>query len=121
MLPFERIDAWRLTHRFALAVRTETMRWPREERYGLTEEIRRASRSVPTNIAEGMGKRGSRELRRYLDISLGSLSETAYLLIFARDAGLMTPGEWADLEAQRNRAGIVLWRFYQSVARDAAT
>jgi four helix bundle protein len=98
----------------------ETSQWPREERYGLTEQIRRAALSVSNNIAEGQAKRGSKELRRFLDISLGSFSETTNLLIFARDCGLLPRERWEALEPKRREVGRVLWRFYESVARNAA-
>ena len=63
---------------------------PQAERFGLTIQVRRAALSVPTNIAEGAAKRGSREFRRFLDIALGSLAELSYLLRFSRDYGLLT-------------------------------
>ncbi|HKH83934.1 MAG TPA: four helix bundle protein [Gemmatimonadales bacterium] len=84
-MPYERFDAWKATHQLALQVYQVTEGWPANERYGLTTQIRRAALSAPTNIAEGSAKRGSRELRRYLDIALGSLSEVSYLLRFTRD------------------------------------
>jgi four helix bundle protein len=117
MLPFQRLNVWRLSHEFALAIRTESGRWPSEERYGLTAQVRRAALSIPTNIAEGQAKRGTRELRRYLDICLGSFSEVTYLLIFARDCHLIPEDRWTALESQRKEVGLVLWRFYRGVAR----
>jgi four helix bundle protein len=87
MLPYERFDAWKMTHQLALKVYDLTECWPIQERYGLTAQIRRAALSAATNIAEGTAKRGPRELRRYLDISLGSLSEVSYLFRFSRDRG----------------------------------
>ena len=74
MVPYERFDAWKMSHQLALRVHWLTANWPVQERYGLTAQIRRAALSAPTNIAEGSAKRGPREFRRYLDISLGSLS-----------------------------------------------
>ena len=88
MVPYERFDAWQLTHRLALEVYSVTDGWPKEERFGLTIQLRRAALSAPTNIAEGSAKRGHREFRRFLDMSLGSLSEVRYLLRFSRDRGL---------------------------------
>jgi four helix bundle protein len=73
MVPYERFDAWKIAHQLALEVYAITERWPANERFGLTAQVRRAALSAPTNIAEGSAKRGSRELRRYLDIALGSL------------------------------------------------
>src|SRR5437764_11430120 len=98
MLPFERFKAWQLCHQLALAVYESTEHYPREELYGLTSQSRRAAFSAAANIAEGSAKRGKAEFRRYLDISLGSLSEVAYALILARDRGLLTVGQWNDLE-----------------------
>ncbi len=89
MLPYEKFDAWKVSHELALAVYHVTAKWPQSERYHLTSQTRRAALSIPTNIAEGSAKQGTREFRRYLDISLGSLSELSYLLRFAKDLGFL--------------------------------
>jgi four helix bundle protein len=96
-----------------------TEAWPSEERFGLTIQVRRAAISVPTNIAEGVAKRGPREFRRYLDISLGSLSELTYLLQFSRDLGLLTPEAWRELEDLRDQAGKLTWQLYRRLAKEA--
>src|ERR1700732_1371898 len=80
ILAHERLKAWELCHELSLAVYRSTERWPVQERYGLTSQIRRAVVSAPTNIAEGAAKHGPSEFRRYLDIAMGSLAETSYLL-----------------------------------------
>ncbi len=85
------------------------------ERYELTAQMRRAALSVPANIAEGSAKQGSRELRRYLNISLGSLSELSYYLLFARDRGLLTQAEWLKVDGLREQAGRLVWRLLRSV------
>jgi four helix bundle protein len=115
MLPYERFDAWKLAHRLALRVYEVTDRWPTQERYGLTAQVRRAALSAATNIAEGSAKRGSRELRRYLDISLGSLSEVSYLLRFSRDRGLLVSSDFLILDDLRDQAGKLTWRLYASL------
>ena len=81
MAPFERFTAWQHSHRLVVEVYRATGRWPVSERFGLAGQVRRAAVSIPTNIAEGSAKRGSREFRRYLDIALGSLAGGAALLI----------------------------------------
>jgi four helix bundle protein len=78
-------------------------------------EVRRAARSVPTNIVEGSVRRGKRELRHFLDISLGGLAEVGYLLRLAKDLGILSDGEWKRLECQRDRAGKLLWGLYRSL------
>ena len=120
MVPYERFDAWKMAHRLALQVYEVTEGWPVSERYGLTIQIRRAALSAPTNIAEGSAKRGSRELRRYLDIALGSLSEVSYLLRFTRDRGILAEAEFKVLDDLRDQAGKLTWRFYSSLTKTLA-
>ena len=71
--------------------------------------MRRAALSVPTNIAEGAAKRGSREFRRFLDIALGSLAELSYLLRFSRDYGLLTEELWLTLEDSKRGRPCSTW------------
>jgi four helix bundle protein len=114
-MPYEKFDAWRAAHELALEVYRVTDAWPRHELFGLTNQTRRAALSVPTNIAEGAGKRGKVEFGRYLDIAVGSSSELSYLLRFSKDRGLLSGCAWESLEALRERASILLWRLYRSV------
>ena len=116
MIAYERFDAWRAAHHLALELYRATDTWPRSERFGLTIQVRRAAISVPTNIAEGAAKRGSREFRRFLDIALGSLAELSYLLRFSRDYGLLTEDSWLTLEAHRDRTGRLTWGLYYAVS-----
>ena len=118
-MAYERFKAWRVTHELALEIYRATDHWPKDERYGLTSQLRRAALSAPTNIAEGAAKRGRREFRRFLDIALGSLSEVSYLLRFSRDRELLTHQAWESLESLRNRAGQLTWRLYCAISRDA--
>jgi four helix bundle protein len=115
-MPYERFEAWKVSHELALAVHAATRGWPRSELYGLTSQVRRAALSAPTNIAEGCAKRGPAEFRRFLDYSLGSLSELAYLLRFARDVHLLTNDVWAKLQQMRDKAAILTWRLARSMA-----
>jgi four helix bundle protein len=121
MIPYQRWAAWKLAHQLALEMYRVTERWPRSERYELTSQTRRAALSIPANMAEGAAKRGSREHRRFLDVSMGSLAELSYYLVFARDRGLLTQQEWEELEELRNRVGQLTWRLYKAVARATAS
>jgi four helix bundle protein len=105
----EQLEAWRMAHRLTLEVYQATDRWPRSERYELTTQARRAAISVPANIAEGVSRRGSREFRRFLDIARGSLAELSYLLVLARDRGLLEEREWVALDELRNEVGKLTW------------
>jgi four helix bundle protein len=119
-MPYERFQAWNAAHRVALEIYRETDRWPKEERFGLTIQLRRVALSAPANIAEGASKRGTREFRRFLDIALGSLAEVSYLLRFSRDYGLLNDQSWLDLEAIRSEAGRLTWSLYYAVSRRCA-
>src|SRR5215216_7963859 len=111
-MPYEKFKAWNVAHQLALEVYKVSEHWPSSERYQLTAQIRRAALSAATNIAEGAAKRGTREFRRYLDISLGSLSELSYLLRFSRDRGILSDEMFRSLEELRNRTGVLTWRLY---------
>jgi four helix bundle protein len=121
MAPYERLDAWRMSHEMALRIYQVTDSWPAAERFGITIQLRRAVLSIPTNIAEGAAKRGVGEFRRFLDVALGSLAEVTYLLRFSRDLGLLTPEAWLELETTRNRAGQLTWQLYRSISRRKAS
>lgn len=85
MKDFRQLKVWEKSHQLALAIYKETKKFPKEELYGLTSQIRRASMSIPTNIAEGCGRNTDAEFARFLQIAMGSASETEYQLILARD------------------------------------
>ena len=92
-----------------------TAEWPGHELYGLTSQARRAAYSAAANIAEGSAKRGSREFRRFLDISIGSLSELTYILLLARDLGYLPQEVWGEIEAIRDHAGRLTWGLHRSL------
>jgi four helix bundle protein len=117
MQPYERLIAWQRCHQLALAVHRVTGSWPREERFGLVAQIRRAALSVSTNLVEGSAKRGQAEFRRFLDISIGSMAEAGYLLRVARDLGLLTEANWTKIEAVREDAARLLWLLYRSLGK----
>ena len=80
---------WTSAHELTLALYRATRAFPNEERYGLTAQIRRAAVSIGANIAEGCGRRGRKDLSRFLVIASGSASELDYHLIGAVDLALI--------------------------------
>lgn len=97
---FRGLKVWQKAHELTLAVYKATTKFPREEMYGLTSQLRRASSSIPANIAEGCGRSGVAELARFCSIAAGSASEVDYHLLLARDLNLMRPQEHIRLAAQ---------------------
>ena len=82
---FTKLSVWKKSHLLTLATYRRTTRWPKHELFGLTSQARRASHSIPANIAEGCGRNSDAELARYARNSLGSASELSYFLILAHD------------------------------------
>ena len=116
MMPYERFEAWQVSHQLALEIYRITEAWPAAERYQLTAQTRRAALSVPTNIAEGTAKRGPKEFRRYLDIARGSLSELSYLLLFSKDRGILDGETFGRIDTLRNRVGKLTWGLYDALS-----
>lgn len=90
---FEDLVVWQKAHTLVLDVYRESAEFPKRETYGLVSQIRRAAISIPANIAEGFKKRGKPDKARFLNIAQGSLEETRYYLILARDLGYLNPGD----------------------------
>jgi four helix bundle protein len=84
---FQDLIVWQKAHKFVLAIYTVTKKFPLNERFGLTSQIRRASVSIPANIAEGFSKRTKADKARFYNIAKGSLEEVRYYLILSRDLG----------------------------------
>jgi len=114
-MPYERLTAWQAAHELALLVYGVTDGFPINERYGLTSQLRRAAFSVAANIAEGVAKRGNGEFRRFLDISIGSLSEVSYALLLAKELGILKPDDATRLVALHTKAAKLTWGLYKSV------
>lgn len=102
MRDFKKYDIWQLSHSFALEVYKITSHFPKEELYGLTSQIRRASSSVPTNISEGCGRNSDKEFNQFLNIALGSANETEYLLILSKDLNYLNVELFETLEKDIN-------------------
>lgn len=97
MQDFKKLKVWEKSHGLTLRVYTLTSEFPREEIYGLTSQVRRACASIPTNIAEGCGRGSSADFARFLQIAMGSTSETEYLPLLARDLKYLNTDQYIEL------------------------
>lgn len=97
MQNFKRLQVWEKSHDLTLHIYKLTSQFPREEVYGLTSQVRRACASIPTNIAEGCGRESSADFARFLQIAMGSASETEYLILLAYDLKYLTGDQYAEL------------------------
>ena len=107
LMGYEDLKVYEKSYKSALSIYRMTERFPKEEIYGLTSQIRRAATSIPLNIAEGYAKKESQaEFKRYLMIALGSSDEMQVLLNFVKDLG------YIDLETQQKAREI-----YKEIAK----
>jgi len=117
--PYERLKAWAACHQLVLAVYRTTSKWPKDEMYGLTAQVRRSAFSAAVNISEGSMRRGSREFRRFLDISLGSLAELSYTLTLATELGYLQTEQQTEVEILRDHANRLTWGLYRAISKAA--
>ncbi len=113
MKDFRDLHVWHKAHLMTLDVYKVTNRFPKQEMYGLTSQIRRCAASIAANIAEGCGKRGNGEFQRFLNIATGSASELEYHFLLARDLNFMNEIEYkalssAIIEIKRMLASLAL-------------
>jgi four helix bundle protein len=87
-------------HALALETYRQTSAFPREERFGLCSQMRRAAVSVAANIVEGSARGGRRDYVRFLKIAFGSCCELQYLIAFVNDLKLVPASDWASLKAK---------------------
>lgn len=81
---------WKRSHQLTLEIYKATQCFPKDELFGLTSQIRRAVSSIPTNIAEGCGRRTNAELTNFLNIASGSASEVEYEILLAKEIGYIS-------------------------------
>jgi four helix bundle protein len=84
---FKDLEIWKLSRKFCSDIYTITSRFPDSEKFGLTNQLRRAAVSVPSNIAEGCSRSSNKDLSRFLEIAIGSIYEIETQLLIAFDLG----------------------------------
>lgn len=100
---FEDLIVWQKSHALVLEVYKASRCFPKEEIYGLRSQLRRASVSVPGNIAEGYRKRSVADKLRFFNIAQGSLEESRYYLILAHDLGYLDQTRLKEQVAEVSR------------------
>ncbi len=110
---FEEVDLWKKAHAWVLDIYRFTESFPKHELFGLTSQLRRAAVSVPGNFAEGFKKTGRADKVRFYNIAQGSLEESRYYLILARD---LSYGDSKALINSANEIGRMLASYARSTA-----
>jgi len=109
---FQDLIVWQKAHQFVLSIYRYSATFPKTEMYGLTLQLRRASVSVPANIAEGFKKRGNADKCRFMNIAQSSLEECRYYLILSKDLGY---GDASPIMAQVEEVSKLLEAYYRSI------
>lgn len=115
-MTYKNLKVWQKADELAFEIYKRTKAFPKDEIYGITSQLRRAALSVPTNIVEGYARKGDKELSRFVNIAMGSLAETEYLLEFSQRLGYIQGNEYKRIEGLRKEVGKLLWNFYKKVA-----
>jgi four helix bundle protein len=116
MRDFRELKVWQKAHQVALEVYLQSRNFPADERFGLTAHLRKSATSVPSNIAEGCGRDGEKELARFCSIAAGSASELEYQLLLAHDLEYLPRDAYAVLNEQIAEVKRMLFRFMQSLS-----
>lgn len=108
-MPYHRLDVFKKSYQLALELHKITLRFPKQEQYELAQQLRKSSKSIPANIAEGMGKQSSRpDVKHYIQIAMGSWDESRVWLEFAKDLGYLKKQDQITFEERYQEIGRML-------------
>ena len=106
--PHKKLDVWQKAMDLVIQIYRITESFPKEEKYGLSNQVRRAAVSVPSNIAEGAARQTKKEFVNYLHMAQGSLSELDTQLEVARRLAFLDGKIWEDLDKRLQRVDKML-------------
>jgi len=119
MRDYTKINAWAFADDLTVAIYAATKSFPKDEVYALTSQIRRASYSVPSNIAEGAARDTQKDYLHFLYIARGSLTETRYFIHLSGRLGYLTAEQAGVLQEQADECLRVLGGLIRSVEKEA--
>ena len=112
MRDYQKLDVWKKAHLFTLQVYKEILPIvPSGEKFALTQQIRRATYSIPLNSVEGSGKNTDKDFTSYLDNALGSAKEVEYAFILVRDLNYINENLYAMVNKSINEIKAMLIAF----------
>ena len=117
---FEGLEVWQLSKQLAVEIYRETDIFPKTEQFGLTNQIRRASVSIMSNIAEGSARGSDKDFARFISMALGSCAEVKAQLILAGELNFTNPEKIADFIGKIDSIGRMLKGLKNSILRKVA-
>ena len=115
MHQFKELIIWKKSRQFCSTIYLITSSFPSEEKFGLTNQLRRACVSIPSNIAEGSSRNSNKEFGRFLEIAIGSAYEIETQLLIASDLGFLEIEKQEKLTNQLEEIIKMLSRFKSSL------
>ncbi len=113
---FEELEVFQRAYKISLEIHKQSLEFPKREQYGMADQIRRASKSICANIAEGFGKQhhSKAEFKRYLIIAIGSSDEMRVWLRYCLDLSLIEEGSWSKWRDEYQEISKMLQGMYKS-------
>ena len=108
---FKDLEIWKLSRLFCSQIYLATINFPESEKFGLTNQLRRASVSVPSNIAEGCSRSSNKDFSRFLEIAIGSIYEIETQLLIACDLGYLDKFKLDDLISNLDLIVRMIYKF----------
>ena len=119
MFRFEKLDVWHRAVELADAVYSMTRKFPDDDRYGLTSQMRRASVSISSNIAEGSGRVSDRDFGRFIELAYGSLMEVVSQSLIANRQNFLSIEDHNTLRHQSEELSRMLFGLRKKVLSNA--
>jgi len=115
MSDYKKLKVWEDAHQFTIDIYNITQKFPNNEQYGLTSQIRRSASSIPTNIVEGCGQLDNGNLIRFLGIAKGSAFEVEYQLLLAKDLKYINEKDYDELNEKIQKMISMLTNLIKSL------
>ena len=111
------MDVFKLSHSLTVEIYKLTGKFPPEEKFGLSSQMRRSTYSIPMNIVEGAARLGAKEYRKFIGIARGSASEITYQLLLSKDLGYITGDDYASFKERYDRVSKMLTGLIKTLKR----
>ena len=113
--PYQKLIVWQEAHELCKRVYALTCDFPESEKFGLISQMRRASYSIPMNLADGNGRRSKKEKLYFIDVCPGSLEELHYQSVLSHDLRYISREQLEDLDDRIQRVGFLLHKLRASL------
>lgn len=111
------MDVFKLAHSLTIEIYKKTEKFPAEEKFGLSSQMRRSAYSIPMNIIEGVSRLGTKEYRQFTGIARGSAVEMNYQLLLSKDLGYLSEEDYTSLKEKCDRVGKMLTGLIKALKR----